>query len=77
MIDSYLYEIPLESVKKPIKRQGFCTKATLGKKSKNNFINTHQEWIVFGIQKAVVQRSKTNMYLNPGTWMQGCQNVFK
>ena len=66
MINSYLYEIPLESVKKPIKRQGFCTKATLGKKIKNTFINTHQEWIFFGIQKAVVQTSKTNMYLTAG-----------
>ena len=63
MINSYLYEIPLESVKKPIKRQGFCTKATLGKNIKNTFINTHQEWIFFGIQKAVVQTSKTNVHL--------------
>ena len=43
MINSYLHEIiPLKSVKKPVKRQGLCTKAKLGKKIKNNFINTHQ-----------------------------------
>ena len=74
MINSYLHEIPLKSVKKPIKQQGLCTKANFGEKVKNNFINTHQEWIFFGIQKAVVQTSKTNAY---STWLQGCQKVSK
>ena len=44
MINSYLHEIPLKTVKKkPIKRQDLCTEAKLGKNIKNNFINTHQE----------------------------------
>ena len=76
MINSYLHEIPLKPVKKTIKRQDLCTKAKLGKNIKNNFINTHQEWIFFGIQKAVVQTSKTNVHLTV-TWLQGCQKVFQ
>ena len=63
MINSYLHEIPLKTVKKTIKRQDLCTEAKLGKNIKNNFINTHQESIFFGIQKAVVQTSKTNVHL--------------
>ena len=43
MINSYLHEIPLKTVKKTIKRQDLCTEAKLGKNIKNNFINTHQE----------------------------------
>ena len=63
MINSYLHEIPLKPVKKTIKRQDLCTKAKLGKNAKNNFINTHQESIFFGMQKAVEQASKTNVHL--------------
>ena len=73
MINSYLHEIiPLKSVKNPLSDKASAPRLNLEKKIKNNFINTHQEWIFFGIQKAVVQTSKTNMYC---TWLQGCQNV--
>ena len=63
MINSYLHEIPLKPVKKTIKRQDLCTKAKLGKNAKNNFINTHQEWIFFGMQR------QWNKHLKPTcTW---------
>ena len=66
MINSYLHEIPLESVKNPLSDKASAPRLNLEKKIKNNFINTQQEWIFFGMQKAVVQTSKTNMYLTAG-----------
>ena len=74
MINSYLHEIPLKTVKKTIKRQDLCTETKLGKNIKNNFINTHKEWI-FWMQKAVVQTSKTNVHLTV-TWLQAAVKNF-
>ena len=63
MINSYLHEIiPLKSVKNPLSDKACAPRLNLEKKIKNNFINTHQEWIFFGIQKAEVQTFKPNMY---------------
>ena len=77
MINSYLHEIPLKTVKKNLLSDKTCApRPNLEKISKNHFINTHQEWTFFGIQKAVVQTSKTNVHLTV-TWLQGCQKVFK
>ena len=66
MINSYLHEIPLKSLKNPLSDKACAPRLTLEKKIKNNFINTHLEWMFFGIQTVVVQTSKTNMYLTAG-----------
>ena len=68
MINSYLNSFKIS--KKPIKQQGLCTKAKLGKKSKiiSSVLIKNEYFLEFTRQ--------CYKHLKPTcTWLQGCQNV--
>ena len=68
MINSYFNSFKIS--KKPIKQQGLCTKAKLGKKSKiiSSVLIKNEYFLEF--------KRQCYKHLKPTrTWLQGCQNV--